>query len=110
MPRPKITFDSDSEDSDSETTTPIFLTTSTVFQQRRPSLLEKLKQANENLSKGKNLQLSVGIGSPYWWRNKTLSERPILPSGENFKYFVAFKVNFSLFIHMKYLKVFKLIS
>ena len=42
-------------------------------------MLEKLKQANENLSKGKNLQLSVGIGSPYWWRNKTLSERPKLP-------------------------------
>ena len=55
MPRPKITFDSDSEDSDNEreTATPTFLTTSTVFQQRRPSVLEKLKQANENWSKGK---------------------------------------------------------
>lgn len=52
MPRPKITFDSDSEDSESETATPIFLTDSTVFQQRRPSVLEKLKQANDNWSKG----------------------------------------------------------
>ena len=34
---------------------------------------------------------------PYWCRNKTLSERPILPFRENFRLFVAFKAIFSYF-------------
>merc|ERR1712227_562184 len=88
MPRPKITFDSDSEDSDNvkETATPTFLTTSTVFQQRRLSVLEKLKQANETWSKvvkpsiSRKSRISFAVKPAVIERNETTSMEKVQKS------------------------------